>query len=75
MPFAISWLRIGASDVTLRAERLGHVAGAMRARPELGHGAKVFLLGERQPIEPHAEKTLIERGHRDARRAFDVLAG
>src|SRR6185295_9695005 len=56
----------------LPAQRLRDVAGAMRSWPEVSHGSHVCLLSRCEPIEPHAEETLVQLCERLDRGHFDV---
>lgn len=47
------------------AELFCNVAGSVRSRPQLRHGAHIALLGGRQPIEAHMKKTRVQLGERN----------
>lgn len=64
----------GTERRNLPVELPGNVAGTVRARPEFGHRAEIFLFGRGEPVEPHAEKTFIQRGDDGLGRHLHVLA-
>ena len=63
MPLAMRPERVGAGEVTLAAELIRDIAGAMGIGAEFRHGAKISLFTWCEAIETDPEEAFVECCH------------